>query len=308
MKRFLILGAIVGTGLFTISVVGQQPLAPASAPQAPGPGFAPVDSIEKLADGLYRIPGGGGNAAVWVRRDGVLLVDTKVPDNGKKLLDLIRSVTDRPITHIINTHTHADHTGSNAFFAARVEVVAQENTATNMARMDMFKTETGRRGLPDKTYKDRLTLFKGRDAVDLYYFGPAHTNGDTLVVFRRVRVMHAGDMFAGKGLPLIDINNGGSGVQYGLTIAKAAAVIKDVDKVITGHSDVMTWPDFVEFGDFNRDFLAHLRAQSIAGKTSKEILDSYQLPTRFKGYSMGGGGPFSPTAAIDAAIAELNKG
>ena len=62
----------------------------------------------------------------------------------------------------------------------------------------------------------------------------------------RVRVMHAGDMFARKGMPLIDFNNGGSGVQYGLTIAKAAATIKNVDKVITGHSDVMTWPDFVE--------------------------------------------------------------
>ena len=93
-------------------------------------------------------------------------------------MDQVRSVTDKPVTMIINTHTHGDHTGSNEFFPASVEVVAQENTKTNMEKMDAFKGEKAQ-FLPDKTYKDKLTLFPGADRIDLYYFGAGHTNGDS---------------------------------------------------------------------------------------------------------------------------------
>ena len=84
-----------------------------------------------------------------------------------------------------------------------------------------------------------MTVLGGNDAIDLYHFGPAHTNGDTFVVFRNLRVMHSGDAFSAKGTPLLDVNNGGSGVAYPDTIAKAIAGVKDVDTVIPGHSTVM---------------------------------------------------------------------
>ena len=93
-------------------------------------------------------------------------------------MDQVRSVTDKPVTTIINTHTHGDHTGSNEFFPASVEVVAQENTKTNMEKMDAFKGDKAQ-FLPDKTFKDKLTLFSGADRIDLYYFGAGHTNGDS---------------------------------------------------------------------------------------------------------------------------------
>ena len=111
----------------------------------------------------------------------------------------MKTVTDKPITHIVNTHTHGDHNGSNVFFPASVEVVSQENTATNMQKMAVFQEALNRHGLPDRTYKDKMTLLGGKDAIDLYYFGPAHTNGDTFVVCRTARVVHAGDAFANKG-------------------------------------------------------------------------------------------------------------
>lgn len=285
MKRPLVLGAIVGTGLLAMTVFGQSPP-------------APIDSIEKIADNVYRIPGQGGNSAVFVRGSGVLLVDTKLKDNGQALLDQIKKVTDKPVTHIVNTHTHGDHTGSNDFFPAGVEVVAQENTKANMEKMPAFQSEKGKVGLPDRTYKDKMTLFSGKEAVDLYYFGPAHTNGDTLVVFRDARVMHAGDMFARKSQPLIDVTNGGSGVAYGETIGKAAKGIKNIDKVITGHSDVMTWQDFADYGEFNRLLLEHARASLAAGKAAEEALADLKLPEKFSSYDMnntraGPGGNFN---------------
>ncbi len=275
MERAVVLGAIVSAGLLALTVVGQTP--------APRP---PLGTIAKLADNLYMIPGAGGNSAVMVMSNGVLLVDTKDPNNGQGILDQIRSVTDKPVTHIINTHTHGDHTGSNVFFPASVEVVAQENTRANMERMAAFQSDAGKVGLPDRTYKGRLTLFSGRDAVDLYYFGPAHTSGDSFVVFREARVMHAGDVFARKAQPYLDANNGGSGLEIGETIASAAATIKNVDRVLTGHDAVFPWKDFVEFGEFNRVVARDARAAHAAGKPAEQAAAEFRVPASFTGYSV----------------------
>ena len=299
MQRLVVLGSIVFFGLLAMAVRGQQ--TPPVAPAMP-----PVDSIAKVADNVYRIPGAGGNSAAFVHAQGVLLVDTKLANNGQALLDQIKKVTDKPVTHIVNTHTHGDHTGSNAFFPATVEIVAHANTKANMEKMDAFKAADGKVGLPDRVYKDRMTLFSGKDAVDLYYFGRAHTDGDSLVVFRAARVMHAGDMFARKGQPLLDAANGGSGVAYGDTIGKAAAGIKNVDQVITGHGDVMAWQDFVNYGEFNRLFLASARAALAAGKSAEQAMAEFKLPEKFNDYVLTGprvgpGGNFTPI------FAELSK-
>ena len=303
MKRPIVLGTIVGLGVTAMAVFGQAPQPNAPAPNAPR--FPPIESIENIATNLYRITGEGGNSAVFVRGDGVLLVDTKLANNGQALLDQIKKVTDKPITHIVNTHTHGDHTGSNSFFPARVEVVTQENTSANMAKMPAFQAADGKVGLPDRTFKDKMTLFSGKESVDLYYFGAAHTNGDAFVVFRDARVMHAGDLFAAKGLPLLDVNNGGSGVAIGDTIAKAAAGIKNVDRVITGHSDTMVWQDFVDYGEFNRLFLEHAKASLAAGKTAEQAAADLKLPAKFSSYNLTGRG--GPAGNLTTIYAELKK-
>ena len=184
--------------------------------------------IEKVKDNLYIITGSGaadmdafsgGNTAVFITDTGVTLVDTKLPGWGPTILERVKSVTNKPITRVINTHTHSDHTGSNEFFGAAVESVVQENTKTNMAKMDEFKGAKAK-FLPNKTYKDKLTLGSGKDQIDLYHFGPGHTNGDTFVVFTAARTMHTGDMFAWKALPYIDPDNGGSVVEHPKTLTR----------------------------------------------------------------------------------------
>ena len=294
MKRGLILGAIVLAGSIGAAIVQAQQ--PATPPQGRGGGFnfPPVSAAEKVADNLYMVPGQGGNTAVWVMGNGVLLVDTKLVKNGQAILEQVKKVTDKPVTYIVNTHTHGDHTGSNQEFPATVEIITQENTAANMKKMDVFKDAANTQGLPDKTFKDKMTLFKGNEEVDLYYFGAAHTNGDAYVVFKSARTMHAGDTFANKGQPLIDRANGGSGVAYPETLKKAARGVKNVDKVITGHSTVMTWAEFVEFGEFNQVMLDHAKAELKANKTPEQALADFKLPERFKGYApvaAGRGGP-----------------
>jgi glyoxylase-like metal-dependent hydrolase (beta-lactamase superfamily II) len=287
-----VLGTILAVGVLA-TAAAQQP---------------PLGKIEKMADGLYRIPGQGGATAVYLPGNGgVVLVDTKLANNGQGILDQVRTVTDKPVTMIINTHTHGDHVGSNMFFPANVEIVAHENTKANMEKMPVYQDSANKNGMPDRTFKDRLTLLSGNDSIDLYYFGRAHTNGDAFVVFRNLRVMHAGDVFANTAQPLIDVNNGGSGIAYGETIGKAAAAIKNVDTVITGHTDVKKWQDFVDFGEFNRLFLQHARASLKAGKSAEQAMADLKLPDKFKGYTLTGGRG-GPGGNFNVIYQELQKG
>src|SRR5262249_61356035 len=104
---------------------------------------------------------------------------------------------------------------------------------------------------------DKMSIGSGNVRIDLYYFCLGYTNGDALVVFPALRVMHAGDIFSGKNLPLLDANNGGSAVEIGRSLQKAADTIKNVDTVITGHAmTVMTFDDLKEYAQFNKDFFA----------------------------------------------------
>ena len=229
-----------------------------------------------------------------------MLVDTKLANYGQAILDQVKSVTSKPVTTIINTHTHGDHTGSNGFFPATVEIVAHENTKANMLRMEAFKAP-GAKGLPSKTYTDRLTLGAGNDRVELYYFGPGHTSGDTLVVYPALRVLHAGDMFPWRDAPFLDRSNGGSGVEMPNSLAKAIASLKDVDTVIPGHHPVATFADFQQYQRYTADLLAEARAAIAAGRSAEQAAASGTLTSKYPGFKSD-----RVKAAMDAIYAELN--
>jgi cyclase len=281
MRRLVLLGALMGVGALSISAA-QPPAAPA------GPR---VVEMQKLKDNLYVLmtstPGNpatfsGGNVAVFVTDGGVTLVDSKLNGWGQAVLDKVKSVTDKPITTIINTHTHGDHTGNNGFFGANVEVVAHANTKTNMEKMDAFKGD-GAKFLPKKTYTDKLTVGSGKDRIDLYHFGVGHTNGDTFVVFPEHRILHTGDMFAWKDAPFCDRNNGGSCVSLPRTLQLVIAGIKNVDTVIPGHSPVTTPKDLQEFQRFTADLLSHATNSMKAGKSVDEAVAAFKVD-KYPGY------------------------
>jgi cyclase len=289
MRRVLLIGILLAAG--AAGIVAQQP--------AGGP--PQVAQLIKVHDNLFVVKGGGGNTAAFVTSTGVVLVDTKLANWGERIMQQVRTVTDKPVTMIINTHTHGDHTGSNEFFPASVDVVAHANTKTNMAKMPAFAGEKAQ-FLPDRTYTDTLTIGSGADRIDLRYFGPGHTNGDTIVVFPALKIAHTGDLFAGLGTPLIDTNNGGTGVAYPETLKKAAAGITGVDNVIPGHADVMPWAKFVEFGEFNAAFLSAVQQAVTDGKTPEEAFANLKLPEKFKDYQIARG-----QANVTAIYAELKK-
>jgi cyclase len=294
-RATLLLGVVAGGALAGVVATAQNAPAPLH--------------IEKVKDNLFVITGGrgtgassstvSGNTTVFVASTGVVLVDTKLPGFGAGILEQVQSVTSKPITTIINTHTHADHTGGNPELPRNVEHVAQQNTRANMAKMDLFKG-ANEGLLPTRTFTDRLSLLNGADRIDLYYFGPGHTSGDAIVVFPALRVAATGDLFARKWAPLVDAGNGGSASQFPNTLDKAIAGIKDVDQLITGHattpigregtftafSPISKWSDLQEYAAFTHAFVDAARAAKTAGKTVDEAFAGLKLPEKYRDYNM----------------------
>jgi cyclase len=247
MRRSRLLTTIVLAGLAVAGVAAQR-----------GPRIPPTGAIKQVRDNLYVIPGAGGNTTVFVTSAGVVLVDTKLANNGEAILKQVRTVSDRPVSTIINTHSHPDHIGSNDYFPAMVEVVTHENTRKGMTANP--KVSANPVMMPDRTFTDRLTIGRDKDRIDLYYFGAGHTDGDAFVVFPAVRAMAAGDIFAWKMAPLIDPMTGGSVMALPDTLERAVKGIRDVDTVIEGHGDVNTWAGFRDYAQFSRALLDAAKA------------------------------------------------
>jgi len=289
MNRTIALGTMVLAGALTVVVAAQQ--------QPPQPSVDNL-TVEKVKDNLWVIRGGGGNTAVFATAKGLTIVDTKQPGWGQPLLDKIKTISDKPITTVINTHTHYDHVSGNVVIPATVEIIAQERTAKMMPNTTTVTApgvtekvfEANGKGLAKKTFKDTMTIGSGADQINLYYFGPAHTGGDAFVEFAALRVMHVGDTFPNKGMPIMDGNNGGSGVQYASTLRKAVAGVRNVDTLINGHTPEQTTPaEMREFADFVSDFVAHVQAAKKAGKTAAQAVAEWKNPEKYKGYSAPNG-------------------
>ena len=301
MKRITILGVLVGVGSLTIAVTAAQQKAP------PQPHVDNI-AVEKVKDNLFVLRGGGGNTAAFVTAKGVTLVDTKNPGWGQPLLDKVKTLTDKPVTMVINTHTHYDHVSGNVEMPAGAEIVTHANTAKVMTEMNpvagvgttpnVFKDNPGK-GMPKRTFTDKLTLGSGADRIDLYHFGPAHTGGDAFVAFPALRVMHVGDTFPNKGLPIMDKNNGGSGVEYANTIRKAAKGVPNIDTIINGHTPANTTPaDMMQFADFVADFVAYVQAGKKAGKSADQVAKEWTTPSKYAG--------FAPPPPIERVTAYVN--
>jgi cyclase len=288
MRRVTVLGTLVGVGALSLTAVAMQQ--PGAQPAAPM-----VVEIDKVKDNLYVMKGGGGNSSVFITAQGVIVIDTKNPGWGQPLLDGIKKVTNRPVTMIINTHTHGDHVSGNVEFPAEVDIVTHENTAANMKAMrpnstnppnpnprNIFNENKGR-GLAKRTYRDHMTIGRGAEQIDLHYFGRSHTNGDTVVHFPAHRIIHIADVFPGKELPIMDSNNGGTGVGYAATLTKILAFSeKNADAIINGHyTTTTTNADLKDYIGFIRGYVSEVQAAEKAGRSADDFAMAWKPPTGY---------------------------
>jgi cyclase len=266
-------------------------------------------TMEKLADNLYVIVGTGMNTTALVTDEGVVLVDT-MPNGwwGPAALAKLRTVTDKPVTTIINTNSHPAHSGNNVLFGATaVDVMAQENTTPRMKLLDTFKG-TNATFLPRTMYHDKMSFVRGHTEIELYYFGAANTDGDAWVVFPSLHTMSIGDIVTKADLPAYERVAGGSGVSQPATLARALATIKNVDTIVVGHSrelndarPTITWHELEAQQRLSVELLSAVRQAMLNGRSADEVVASVRALDTFKTYE-----PTRVTAAVQAIYDELN--
>jgi len=199
----------------------------------------PPLTIEKVTDNLWVIIGNGGNVAVMPTTEGVILVDDKFAQDAPEIVAKVKTVSDKPIRYVLNTHQHGDHTGGNdAMMAANAQILITKQARANMV--------AGKQpGLPQITYNTEAQVFLGGKEVDAKYVGRGHTNGDAVIYFPSERVLHTGDLFVSSGAPFCDTSAGGSIKEWDATIRKALEL--DFDTVIPGHGAVAKKADLAKW-------------------------------------------------------------
>jgi glyoxylase-like metal-dependent hydrolase (beta-lactamase superfamily II) len=174
-------------------------------PQTP-----PELKLEKITDDLYNISGDGGNVAAYLTNDGVIIIDDKFERDHADIVAKVKSISDKPIKYVLNTHQHGDHTGGNEKLLGSAEIIAHKNARANMVQGKMP-------GVPRVSFTDETEVFLGGKEVRAHYFGRGHTNGDAVIHFPALRVIHTGDLFV-TGTPFIDYSAGGSAVEWTRTL------------------------------------------------------------------------------------------
>ena len=191
-------------------------------------------TLSKIKEDLYMIEGDGGNVAVYVTSEGVILVDDKFDQDHDGIVAHVKSITNLPVKYVLSTHYHADHSGGNAKFLSTAEIISTANARTNIVNHVQSNAPPG--VAPARvTFTEETAVFLGGKEVRARYFGRGHTNGDAIVYFPALRTIHTGDMMAGT-TPLIDYTGGGSVVEWTKTLD--AAMKLDFDTVIPGHGAV----------------------------------------------------------------------
>ena len=207
--------------------------------------------LQKLDDHVYMVQGFGGNIAAYVGTDGIVLVDTEEVQLGPKVETALKTISDKPIRYVLNTHWHGDHTGSNAYFGKTAIIIAQDNVRKKMETVPDPRITNLAVSLPTITFSDELTLHMNEADIHSVYFPHGHTDGDSIVLFPQDNIVHMGDdltnfepndlvNFEPTRFPAINWENDETGGVEGL-IAAAEYVLSQLPddvKIIPGHGSV----------------------------------------------------------------------
>ena len=234
---------------------------------------------EPVAGSVHMLTGAGGNLAVSIGEDAAFLVDDQFAPLSARIKAAIAKISQKPVRFVLNTHWHGDHTGGNESFGrAGSVIVAHENVRRRMSTeqfSEFMKTTTPKSpkaALPVVTFTSDIVFHLNGDEIHAFHVPAAHTDGDTVVHFRRADVMHLGDVFSNKLYPFIDTGSGGSVAGTIAAMDKAIALAGEGTRIIPGHGAMGTRADMQAY----RQMLAtvHERVQALVrdGKTEQEAI------------------------------------
>jgi cyclase len=231
----------------------------------------PQLTIEKVKDDLYMIVGDGGNVAVYVTNEGLILVDDKYDQDHAQIMANIRKVTTQPIRYILSTHYHADHSGGNTLFSNETEIISTRNAHDSITKK-IQSNAPANMVAARVTFTDETSVFLGGKEVRAKHIGRGHTNGDAFVYFPAHRLIHSGDMYASAptATPLIDYPAGGSIVEWTKTLDTLMTTF-DFDEVMPGHGPMSNKAGIKAYRDRVEKIRTSTQTMIRQGKTQADV-------------------------------------
>lgn len=266
--------------------------------------------VEQVGDNLFVLFGLGGNIAASIGEQGVLIVDTQFPELVPKYRAALAELGGADIDFAINTHWHYDHADGNQRLGPEgVWLIAQENSRAMMTRDKFINTVTRPlnpqpayppSALPVTSFDDDMQMHFNGETIDIMHFGPAHTTGDSAVIFRRHNAVHLGDVFNNSGYPFIDTDNGGD---LNGTIVFCQAVLDELEPgaiVIPGHGPVSDYAGLERYIEMLIDVRNEIAALVADGATLEQVIAAQ--PTAAWDAEFG-----DPVRMIDRSYASLSR-
>jgi glyoxylase-like metal-dependent hydrolase (beta-lactamase superfamily II) len=270
---------------------------------------------QELSRGVWVLYGKGGNIGFVVGPDAILVVDSEFKELVPGILSQIKSVSDKPIKYLVNTHHHGDHTGGNEGFRPFAVILAHENVRKRMLvspqtilkEYPAYLEEAKKAGkaedikfledaiawakkvkveeiaAPVVTYDTEVRVHVGDETIDVWHTPPAHTDGDSVIYFEKANVIHMGDLFFHRMIPFIDVNSGGSAKGYLTAIDSVIARVPADVKIIPGHGEATDLAGLKEFRGYISDLLEAARQARAVGKKKEQFLATTDL-SKYKDY------------------------
>jgi cyclase len=254
----------------------------AQLPQQQPPDLSKVQvKVQKLAGAIYILQSSGaqagmGNIAAFVGDDGTLLVDSQLVELGPKIEAALKTISDKPVKYVLNTHWHGDHTGGNAYFGKTAIIIAQDNARKKMETVTDRRITSLAVSLPVITFKDELTLHLNGGEVHAIHFAHGHTDGDCAVFFSQTNVVHLGDLFTNfdpPHYPALNSDNDANGGPQGEIAAIEYVLAHSTEdvKIIPGHGNVGSRADLTKYLDVLKGTSAAVKAGIDQGKSLDQL-------------------------------------
>lgn len=236
----------------------------------------------EVVDGLYMIEGvngfTGGNLGLSVGEDGVVLIDDAMGGQLDPLLEAaVDKITSDPVDFVVNTHVHGDHIGGNVALAgAGATIVAHDNIRHRLLEHGITtgqgNVDAPEAALPVLTFNDEVTFHLNDKEANVFHVAKAHTDGDAVIHFRNVNVIHTGDLFFNGLYPFIDLDSGGSVYGYIAGQKRILELADDETKIIPGHGPLASKADLQASVDMLEESAARVQVAIATGKSEDEVV------------------------------------
>ena len=223
------------------------------------------------------LKGAGGNIGVLTGEDGIFMIDDQFSALSDKIKTRLKTISDKPVKYLVNTHHHGDHTGGNENFQEEGTLIFAHENVRKRLKADSTRVN----GLPVVTFNEKINLHINGNDIVVAHVHNAHTDGDVLIYFPQSNVLHTGDTFFNGMFPYIDLNSGGS-VDGDIAAARTGlSMINDNTKIIPGHGEIATKSDYQDYLKMLETIRDNVNAAIKEGKSETEIVENESITKEF---------------------------